>query len=116
MTVPRVSLVARQGERSIAVELDADPARTYTWIPLEVAAFLGLRRLGVCSLENSAGRLVTRALAEVVLEHGGRLWPSTVVLCEPGDAPAVGALTLEAFGLAAAQEARGADRPVELLA
>ena len=114
----RTKLVVHSRIATATMDLPVDPSRTYTWIPIDVAAALGLRRFGVCSLLNGHGRLVSRALAEVDLEVDGERRPATVVLCEAGDEGAVGALTLDAFDLAldvATGQVRRARSPVELL-
>jgi predicted aspartyl protease len=115
----KARLVVHSNIATATLDLPVDPARTYTWIPVDIAAALGLRRLGVCTLVNGHGRLVTRALAEVDLEIDGERRPATVVLCEAGDEGAIGALTLDAFDLAmdtANGPVRRAGSLVELLA
>jgi len=96
----KARLVVHSNTATATLDLPVDPARTYTWVPLDIAAALGLRRHGVCSLVNGHGRLVTRALAEVELEFEGVRRPATVVLCEAGDQGTIGALTLDMFDLA----------------
>jgi len=107
-------IVHSESGAAATLDLPVDPTRTYTWIPVDVALAIGLRRIGVCSVLNEQGRVVTRALAEVHLEFEGRRRPATVVLCEVGDHAALGALALEAFDLALDPRSGGV-RPAETL-
>jgi|SRR3990172_3988888 len=100
---------------SQALELPVDPARTYTWVPAEVAAALGLERVGTCAILTDRGRVITRSLAQVTAEHGGVRRAVTVVVAEDGDLAAVGVTTLEAFGLVFNDQLNEL-RPVDLLA
>jgi predicted aspartyl protease len=45
------------------------------------------------------GQTIRRDLATATFEYEGRRGDSMVVVGEPGDAPVLGAITLEAFGL-----------------
>jgi len=97
---PMLRLTVRSLEgRAMEIALPVDETRTYTWLPLDLAAQLGLRRSGTCTMTNVRGRVVTRALAEVTLAADGVSRPVTVVLCEPGDPPAWGVTSLELLGL-----------------
>jgi len=94
----RLTVRSLQG-RVMEIALPVDESRTYSWLPLDLAAQLGLRRSGTCTMSTSRGRIVSRALAQVILEADGVSRPATVVLCEPGDPPAWGVTSLELLGL-----------------
>src|SRR3989304_1076360 len=83
-------IVHSESGAAATLDLPVDPTRTYTWIPVDVALAIGLRRIGVCSVLNEQGRGVTRALA------------------------GLGALALEAFDLGLYPRSGGV-RPAETL-
>lgn len=90
----------RRGVR-VTLELLVDTGATWSLIPSETARSLGVEPIETRSVQTADGRRLDLPLAEVRFTIGGRSL-TTPCLVGAADAPALlGAVTLEAFGLAA---------------
>jgi predicted aspartyl protease len=86
--------------RAAELELLVDTGATYSWISRARLEALGVRSLRQMQLRTSEGRLITRDLAPVFVAADRRTAVDNVVMAEPGELEVMGALTLEALGLA----------------
>lgn len=87
--------------RAREVSLLVDTGATFTWIPEEVAAGLGLDRVGSRSVRLADGRVVERPLTQAVITLNGEQLTTPCLVGDPGSDFLLGAITLESFSLAA---------------
>jgi clan AA aspartic protease len=88
-------------ERSMTLDLLVDTGATYTLLPLDVVAQLGLPILEAQPAELASGERVTVRVGEVRVRLGERERTTMFVEGPAGRHLLLGAFTLEAFGLAA---------------
>ena len=88
-------------ETQVILDLLVDTGATWSLIPPEAARSLGIEPLETRPVRTADGRRLDLPLAEVRFTINGRSLTTPCLIGAP-DAPAVlGAVTLEAFGLAA---------------
>lgn len=93
--------VRRTGGRSGAqtVRFLVDSGAVYTVLPRAVWTALKLRPVRDAEFTLADGSTIGRGIAEATFEIDGVAATSPVVLGEAGDAPLLGAVTLETLGL-----------------
>lgn len=93
--------VRRTGARSGAqtVRFLVDSGAVYTVLPRAVWTALKLRPVREAEFTLADGSTISRGIAEASFEIGGVAATSPVVLGAAGDAPLLGAVTLETLGL-----------------
>jgi aspartyl protease family protein len=77
-----------------------DSGAAYTVIPAKIVKKLGLTPNFYRDFVLADGKRVKRPVGSAVIRYGSEEIASPVVLGKTGDSPLLGALTLEAFGLA----------------
>lgn len=90
-----------QGERYEAMEALVDTGATYTWVPREILARLGVTPQFRRQLVTADGRTIERDMAQTWVRYDGSAHVTFVVFGDEGSTPLLGAYTLEGFGLAA---------------
>ena len=93
--------VRRTGGRggAQAVRFLVDSGAVYTVLPRAVWTALKLRPVRDAEFTLADGPTISRGIAEATFEIDGVAATSPVVLGEAGDAPLLGAVTLETLGL-----------------
>ena len=87
------------GNRYEPIEGLVDTGATYTWVPRDLLARLGVTPEEERPFVLADGREVTYGVAWVRIRIDGRTQPSLCVFGELGTQPLLGVFTLEAFGL-----------------
>ncbi len=92
---------ALTGPNGVTVDLDllVDSGAKYTLLPHDVWPKLGLQPKWRMRFQMADGSYISRAISECHLALAERDGHTTVILGEPGDAPLLGVVTLEQFGL-----------------
>ena len=90
-----------QGERYETLEAMVDTGATYSWIPRDVLAKLGVQPEFRRQFMTADGRAIEREVAETRVRLDGQQLTTMVVFGDEGSVPLIGAYTLEGFGLAA---------------
>lgn len=85
----------------VPVAVVVDTGATYTWIPRQLLAGLGVASRGSRRFLLADGRLIERDIAVVTLKLDGQILPTVCVVGDERSKPLLGAVTLEEFGLAA---------------
>ena len=88
------------GNRYETVEAVVDTGSTYTWVPKDVLARLGVEGEFQQEFETADGRVIKRDVAETRVRLDGQARTTLVVFGDEGSKPLLGAYTLEGFGLA----------------
>lgn len=88
------------GDRLASVDALVDTGATFTWIPRDVLASVGVTPTDERPFVLADGREVRYAIAWARIRIGGREQPTIVVFGEPGTEPILGVVTLEEFLLA----------------
>jgi len=89
----------RDRRRAVEEELLVDSGAIYAVVPAPVLRRIGVRTHGKESFSLADGSRVKRSVGTAFFEIGDRKGAATVIFGEPGDAPLLGALTLESLGL-----------------
>ena len=84
--------------RRCEVEFLVDSGATYSLIPQEILASLGIESHSVREFVLGNGEIVRRRMGTALFEYRGERGDSLVMFGEPGDAALMGATTLEGFG------------------
>ena len=84
---------------SIELETLADTGATFTKVPKDAVAKLGLEAKYEAPIELADGRIITRWLALAEIEIEGVRRPVLVAIAENEERPLLGYTTLEALGL-----------------
>jgi len=87
------------GGRTEEVSCLVDSGAVYSLIPGQVLSSLGVQPHSSRDFVLADGQVVHRRLATATFEYEGRRGDSMCIVGEPGDAPLLGATTLEGFGL-----------------
>ena len=82
------------------VEAVVDSGSTYTWVPKDVLARLGIESEFQQEFETADGRVIEWDVAETRVRLDGQPRTTLVVFGDEGSKPLLGAYTLEGFGLA----------------
>jgi len=101
-------------ERFKDVDLLVDSGAVFTSIPREVLEELGLSPIDRERLRVYGGGIVERDVGWALVEYGGKRRVVPVIFGERGDAPVLGATSLEALGYQVDPVTKKL-RPVELL-
>ena len=96
-----VQLRPEAGDRVAEVKALVDTGATYTWIPGDILAGLGVVPGEHWPFELADGREVQYPVAWARIRIGAREQPTIVVFGPPGSEPILGVVTLEVFRLAA---------------
>ena len=84
--------------RSCEVEFLADSGATYSLVPADILLSLGIAHHSVREFILGNGEVIRRKMGTATFEYRGVRGDSLVIFGEPGDAPLLGATTLEGFG------------------
>ncbi len=90
-----------QGGRYESVDAMVDTGATYSWVPTDILARLGVKPEFTRQLVTADGRVIERDMAETRVRLDGQERTTMVVFGDEGSIPLLGAYTLEGFGLAA---------------
>lgn len=85
--------------RTREIEFLVDSGATYSLVPAEILSELKITPHSVREFVLGNGEFVTRRLGTATFEYLGIRGDSLVMFGEAGDAPLLGATTLEGFGL-----------------
>jgi aspartyl protease family protein len=88
------------GGRFVPLEALVDTGATYTWIPRDVLADLGVAAERWRRFLLAGGREVRYPVAWIRIKIGEGAQPTIVVFGEPGSEPILGVVTMEEFLLA----------------
>ena len=89
-----------QGQRYETVEALVDTGSTYTWVPQQILARLGVAPQFQREFETADGRVIRRDMAVTMVRWESEALPTLVVFGGDNDAVLLGAYTLEGFALA----------------
>ena len=84
--------------RSCEVEFLVDSGATYSLVAAEILQSLGIEPHSQREFILGNGEVVRRRIGSAMFEYRGARGDSLVIFGEPGDAPLLGATTLEGFG------------------
>ena len=84
--------------RSCEVEFLVDSGATYSLVAAEILRSLGIEPHSEREFILGNGEAVRRRIGTAIFEYRGARGDSLVIFGEPGDAPLLGATTLEGFG------------------
>jgi clan AA aspartic protease len=87
-------------ERQITLDLLVDTGATWSLIPPEATRVLGVEPVETRPVRTADGRRLDLPLAEVRFTIDGRSLTTPCLIGAPGALPLLGAVTLEALGLA----------------
>ena len=90
-----------QGTRYESIDAMVDTGATYSSVPKDVLARLGVTPEFRRQLMTADGRVIERDMAETRVRFDGQQRTTMVVFGDEGSKPLLGAYTLEGFGLAA---------------
>lgn len=96
-----VDLAHLGGGPSERLQALVDTGATYTWVPADILARLGIEPTQQRRFVLADGREVLYGVAWASVRIGGQQEPTMVVFGDPGSEPLLGVFTLEGFGLAA---------------
>jgi len=84
--------------RKLELEFLVDSGAMYSLVPAEFLASLGIEPHSVREFILGNGEIIKRSLGTAPFEYHGQRGDSLVIFGELGDAPLMGATTLEGFG------------------
>lgn len=87
-------------DKTVEVECLVDSGATYAVIPSAILEALGIKPYSEDEYCLANGERIRRKRGVAVFKYGGRVGGSDVIFGEEDDSQLVGALTLEALGLA----------------
>jgi clan AA aspartic protease len=87
-------------ERTRTIDLLVDSGAIHSVVPAHILEELGIRPLGEQGFRLADGTKGVRKKGVAIFKYGDRTRGADVVFGEEGDAPLLGAFTLEALGLA----------------
>jgi clan AA aspartic protease len=94
-----ISIAPLGGGEPVSLEALVDSGATYTWVPKDVLARIGIQPEERRTFVLADGREAEYDVAWVRVAINGRTQPSLCIFGEPGTEPLLGVFTLEAFGL-----------------
>lgn len=97
----KVEVGSTTGGHFIFVEAVVDTGASYSLFPRSVLEQLGVQPIDQDEFTLADGRKIRRDVAVVSVRLDGRVRPTVCVVGDDGAKPLLGAITLEAFGLAA---------------
>jgi|ERR1051326_4332993 clan AA aspartic protease len=98
----RVTLINPEDRgRRTEIDMLVDTGATYMLLPPDVVSFLALEIVEYRPGELASGERVTYGVGPVIARLDGREYPSVFVAGPEGCPALLGAITLDAFGLAA---------------
>ncbi len=101
LTTVEVEIAApNDGDRWESLEFLVDSGAVYSVVPAPVLERLGIRPVAEQVFPLANGERITRRKGIAAFRLGDRIGGADVVFGEPGDSSLLGALTLEALGLA----------------
>ena len=86
-------------DESERIRFLVDSGATYSVVPEDVLARLGIRPLTQQTFRLADGRTISRRKGVAVFKFGTRIGGADVIFGEAGDSNLLGAFTLEALGL-----------------
>ena len=89
------------GQRWDQVDALVDTGSSYTWLPADLLARLGVSPQFRREFMTADARVIERDMAVTTARWDGQTLPTLVVFGDEGSMPLLGAYTLEGFGLAA---------------
>ena len=98
-TSAKVKLYSPDLSKSEEVELLVDTGSTYSWIPKDKLAKLGIKPKGPWEFKTIDGRVLERGVGEAVVECMGEQATTVVVFAEDGDEKVLGVHALEGLRL-----------------
>jgi aspartyl protease family protein len=96
-----IQVAVRGGDFSEPLQALVDTGSTYTWIPGDLLAALGVAPQQQRPFVLADGREAMYGVGWIDIRLEGREQPTIVVFAPPGAEPILGVVTLEEFGLAA---------------
>jgi len=90
-----------EGDRWEPIDVLVDTGASYTWIPKDLLARLGVRAAFRREFVTADERVIERDMAVTMARWDGQSLPTLVVFGDEGSMPMLGAYTLEGFALAA---------------
>ena len=90
-----------EGRQFESIDAMVDTGATYSWVPTDILARLGVKPEFTRQLVTADGRVIERDMAETRVRLDGQVRMTMVVFGDEGSMPLLGAYTLEGFGLAA---------------
>lgn len=97
----RIEIGTPGSDRFVSMEAIVDTGASYSMFPRRTLEQLGIRPIDQDEFTLADGRTVRRDVAVATVRLDGRVRPTICVVGEEGTKPLLGAITLEAFGLAA---------------
>lgn len=97
----RIDVGRRGADRFVPLRALVDTGSTYTWVPRDVLAELGVTPEQEWPFELADGREVRYPVAWIQIRLEGREAPTLAIFAPRGAEPILGAFTLEGFLLAA---------------
>ncbi len=94
-----LTLFASDGTRSESVDALVDTGSTYTVIPADVLARLGVVATGTKEFELGDSRVVAYPVCELPVRLDGQMHTALVVFGPADSTPLLGVVTLEIFSL-----------------
>lgn len=89
-----------QGRQWETIEALVDTGASYTWVPADVLARLGVAPQFRREFVTADGRVIDRSVAVTMARWDGQALPTLVLFGDDGSLPLLGAYTLDGFGLA----------------
>jgi predicted aspartyl protease len=87
-------------EQSVQLECLVDSGAVHTVAPRAILEGLGIKPYTTDSYSMANGEIIQRQRGPAVFHYAGRIGFADVIFGEPGDSTLLGAVTLEALGLA----------------
>lgn len=87
-------------EQTAQLECLVDSGAVHTVAPRELLERLGIKPYATDSYSMANGEIIQRQRGPAVFRYAGRIGFADVIFGEPGDSTLLGAVTLEALGLA----------------
>jgi aspartyl protease family protein len=88
------------GQRWRDVDALVDTGASFTWVPVDALADLGVTPEERWEFQIADGNVIERDVAETLVRYDGRERTTIVVFGDVGSTPLLGAYTLEGFKLA----------------
>jgi len=94
-----LTIIGPEGEATI--EALVDTAATYSWIPEDILRNLGVQPITSKAFSLADGRVMQYQIGPITARIDGEEMPTLCIFGDAGTEPLLGAMTLEAFLLAA---------------
>ena len=95
-----ITIISLAGDASEQVEALVDTGSTYLWLPQSLLERLGYQPVAMRTFILATGEKIERGLTAVQVRIGDETWPIPCVVGDENGLSLLGAMVLEAFGLA----------------